>query len=432
MVNESSITPLTMTPYWWEAAKPEPQKETVLPASCDVVIVGAGYTGLSAALTLGKAGLDVVALDSEMPGFGASSRNGGMIGNLLKPGLEGLFSQFGEERGTAIYQEALNSVSFIQERITEEDIDCDLSIKGRFYPAILKKHYSAMARDFELRQKYLNIDEEMVGSAEYGEDVDSSLYVGGLRQLHTGGLHPAKYLKGLLSAAKKAGVKVIAPMRAEELKRRNGGFTVVTGSGMIKCQHVLIATNGYSSGLFSYIRNRIIPVGSTIIATEELSENFVKSLFPTGRMITDTRKMLSYYRPSPDGKRVLLGGRPSVFPAAPEVQAKALQRRLTEIFPQLAKTALSHVWSGKVGYSFSTLPAVGQQGGIFFAMGYCGSGVAMSGYLGHKAALKILEDPAGETAFDNLPFEDRFYYKGNPWFLPPAMIGYKIRDKFGF
>jgi glycine/D-amino acid oxidase-like deaminating enzyme len=423
---------LRQTPYWWEEAEPQPSLSELPMEPCDVLIIGGGYTGLSAALTLSKAGQKVVVLDAELPGYGASSRNGGMIGNLLKPGLSGLIEMFGLQKAIAIYEEALASVQFIQDRITEEAIDCDLNINGRFYPAVLDKHLAAMTKEFEARQTHLKVPEEMVDATGCKEDVDSSIYVGGLRQFHTGGLHPAKYARGLAAAVERAGGSIIAPLRAEEIQKEADGYRVRTAKGDIRCRQLVIATNGYSSDLFPFVQKRVIPIGSTIIATAELSENLVASLFPTKRMITDTRKMLSYYRPSPDGRRVLLGGRPTVFQASPADQARALGMRLTEIFPQLKTAELSHVWSGKVAYSFNSLPTIGSHDGIYYAMGYCGSGVAMSGYMGHKIALKLLGDPAGETAFDDLPFEDRFYYNGKPWFLPAAMIGYRIRDAFGF
>ncbi len=415
-------------PFWWEAAKPEPTGVALPDSVSDVLIIGGGYTGLSAALTLAKRGQTVTVLDAEMLGYGASGRNGGMIGNLLKPGLSGLIDSYGVERGCAIYKEALASVEFIKYRIAEEWIDCDLTLTGRFYPAVLEKHYRAMNRDFEIRQKYLDIPEEMVGPDSYAEDVDSSGYKGGLRLYHTGGLHPAKYVTGLTKAAMRAGARIIAPLRAEEIIKTPSGFAVRTAQGEVAGRALLIATNGYGGALFPFLQQRVFPVGSTMIATEELSENLVASLFPTKRMITDTRKMLSYYRPSPDGRRVLLGARPTIFPASPEAQARSLKKTLSSIFPSLQQTAISHVWSGNVAYDFAAMPTIGEHEGVYYAMGYCGSGVAMSGYFGHKAALKILGDPEGETAFDDLPLEDRFYYNGRPWFLPVAMTGYRVRD----
>ncbi len=427
-----SILQMKTEPFWWDAARPEPTDVTLPETPSDVLIIGGGYTGLSAALTLAKRNVSVTVLEAEMPGFGASSRNGGMVGNLLKPGLTGLIESYGVEKGCAIYREALASVEFIKARITEEGIECDLALTGRFYPAILDKDLAGMTRDFECRQKYLDVPEEMVGAEGYGEDVDSPGYKGGLRQHHTGGLHPAKYVRGLAAAAARAGAVIIAPLRAEAIVKTADGFSVTTARGELRARALMMATNGYTGGLLPFLQKRIFPVGSTMIATEELSENLVSSLFPTKRMITDTRRMLSYYRPSPDGKRVLLGARPTVFPSSPEVQARSLKQTLDGIFPALEGAAVSHVWSGYVAYDFAAMPTIGVHEGIYYAMGYCGSGVAMSGYLGHKAALKILGDTDGETAFDDLPFDGRFYYSGKPWFLTPAMIGYRLRDYFGF
>ncbi len=423
---------MIQSPYWWEAAKPELFQDKIPASKVDVTVIGGGYTGLSAALTLAKAGSSVVVVEAECPGYGASSRNGGMIGYLLKPGLDGLIETYGLDRGKGIYQEAITSVDFVDSLIKQEQIDCDLNMNGRFYPAVLDKHLKSMAAEHELREKYFGLGEEIVGRDGSQEDVKSDLYVGGLRQHGTGSLDPAKFVKGLASAVRKNGGTILAPCRANKIERKQSGFAVQTSMGEILSSEVLIATNGYSSELLPFVQRRVIPIASTMIATEELSVDHVKSLIPNLRMITDTRKMLSYYRPSPDGRRILLGGRPTAFKAPIEVQAKALHSRLTEIFPSLSSAVISHVWSGNVAYSFEALPSIGNFNGIHYAMAYCGSGVAMSGYLGHKSALKILGSKGSETAFDDLPFSGRFYYNGHPWFLPVAMIGYKLRDHFGF
>ena len=420
------------TPYWWEAAKPETCENDLPQSVVDVAVIGAGYTGLNGAITLAKSGKSVTVLDTELPGFGASSRNGGMVGNLLKPGIGGLIEDFGEERGIAIAKEAISSIDYTRQVIEQEQIDCDFSLNGRLYPAVLKKHLSSMAEESEKRARFLDAKEDILDHEQVKEDVGSALYVGGIRQYGTGGLHPAKYAKGLAKAAISAGAYLIAPCKALEITSTSSGFDIKTGKGILKAAEVLIATNGYGENLVPFLQKRIMPIGSTVIATEELDPDLVATLFPTNRVIADSRKMLSYYRPSPDGKRVLLGGRPSIFPAPAERQAANLKSRLTEIFPKLEKAAVDHVWSGYVAYGFDALPVIGTHKGLHFAMGYTGSGVAMSGYLGHKAALQILGKTEGETAFDGLPFPDRFYYNGQPWFLPLAMIGYSIRDRLGF
>ncbi len=420
------------TPFWWEAAKPQGKKGELPFGPIDVLVIGAGYTGLSAARTLAGRGLDVLIIDREVPGYGASSRNGGMVGNLLKPGLSGLISAYGEEKGIAIAKEAVHSVAFLKKLIETEDIDCDFALNGRLYPAVLKKHFVSMAAESEKRSRYLGADEEILEGKAYQEDLGSELYVGGIRQYETGGLHPAKYLQGLVGAVEKAGAHLIAPCEAKAFQKVKDGFDIQTTDGSVRARHVLFATNGYGGTANTFLQRRIMPIGSTMIATEPLGENRIKALFPSGRMIADSRKMLSYYRPSPDGQRVLLGGRPTILPASPEEQARSLQKRLCEIFPELRQTAVSHVWSGNVAYGFDALPTIGRHEGVYYALGYCGSGVAMSGYLGHKAALQILAEPEGVTAFDDLPFPDRPYYHGRPWFVPLAMIGYAIRDRFGF
>lgn len=432
MKNTSKKSNISYSPYWWEAAEPQATKSERPALKQDVAIVGGGYTGLSAALTLAKAGLSVVVIEAEQPGFGASSRNGGMVSNLLKPGLSGLIATYGLERGTAIYKEALNSVEFVKKLIDDENIECDLNLTGRLYPAVLEKHLDGMKQETELKQRLLGIEDKIVDRDGCREDIASNLYVGGFRQFDTGGLHPAKFVKGLAAAVEKNGGLILSPCRAESISKKNGEYVLETSLGKIRSDKVLIATNGYNSGFLPSLEKKIIPIGSSMIATEILPKETVAELFPTARMIADSRKMLSYFRPTPEGDRILLGGRPTVLPTSPNVQANALRKRLLEIFPQLGSVAVSHVWTGNVAYSFEALPAIGQEDGICYALGYCGSGVAMSGYLGHKVASKILESDDGATAFDGLPFSSKVYYHGTPWFLPIAMAGYKLRDTLGF
>ena len=174
-----------------------------------------------------------------------------------------------------------------------------------------------------------------------------------------------------------------------------------------------------------------MPVGSYLVATEPLAPDLVARLFPTGRIASDSRRVVYYYRPSPDGRRVLFGGRVSAGEVAPQVSARRLHAAMADVFPELAGAAISHSWMGFVGYSFDTLPHTGRRGRIHHAMGYCGSGVGMASYLGMKAGLRVLDDPAGETALGAPDFPARPLYRGRPWFLPAMVETYRLLDRLG-
>jgi glycine/D-amino acid oxidase-like deaminating enzyme len=174
----------------------------------------------------------------------------------------------------------------------------------------------------------------------------------------------------------------------------------------------------------------VIPIGSYIIATEELEESLVDQLIPKNRVITDTRKLVVYYRASPDRKRILFGGRVSLNETDPNKSVAPLHSGLIRIFPQLASTKVTHSWMGFVGYTFDHMPHTGIRDGVHYAMGYCGSGISLSSYFGAKLGQKLAGLPEGRTSFDDLPFPTRPMYSGNPWFLAPSILYYQLRDRF--
>jgi glycine/D-amino acid oxidase-like deaminating enzyme len=166
-----------------------------------------------------------------------------------------------------------------------------------------------------------------------------------------------------------------------------------------------------------------------MIATEPLAPETMARLMPKGRMLTDTKKLLSYYRPSPDGTRILFGGRAAYGNTDLRTTGRRLHRFMTNVYPELDGLKITHSWDGNVAFCFDLLPHTGCQAGVHYAIGYCGSGVAFGAYLGHKAGLKVLGDPDGATAFDDLPLQTRPFYSGKPWFLAGAVAYYKMRDR---
>jgi len=204
---------------------------------------------------------------------------------------------------------------------------------------------------------------------------------------------------------------------------------VTTPKGRIAARDVLVATNGYTGPLTPWLRRRVIPIGSYIIATEELPEATVERLFPSGRHITDSRKVVYYYRASPDRRRILFGGRVSLSETDPRASGPKLLADMVRIFPDLAGTRIARSWMGFVAYSFDELAHVGRHEGLWYAMGYCGSGVGMASYLGMRIGQQIVGLKEGATAFDGLGFQTRPFYTGNPWFLAPSILYYRWRDR---
>jgi glycine/D-amino acid oxidase-like deaminating enzyme len=419
-------------PWWWEAAEP-PDRDTPLPDRAQVAIVGGGYAGLSAALTLRRLGHQAVVLDAERIGWGASSRSGGMVSGGLKVAKGDLLNRYGRDEARRIALACAASFPFIEETIAREGIECDYIRCGRFVGAWTPKHYDSMARRADWIAEVTGLPTEMVPPSRQHDFLGSDRYHGGMAAAATGSLHPAKYARGLAAAAERAGAILVDGVRVRGIAREAGGFRISTDKGEMTADAVLVATNGYSldpRGTASpWLAKRLVPLNSYIIATEELPESLIERMFPGRRMISDSKRVLNYFRPSPDGKRVLWGGRASFRAATPDQSAPTLREGLVETFPELRDVKLTHAWTGMVAFTFDGLPHIGVQDGVHYAAGCQGSGVAMATWLGHNAALKIAGAANERFALDGLPFPTRPTYTGTPWFLPFVGTYYKLRDR---
>jgi len=433
--------------YWWEAAPLEepgagsPASPDVAP-ECDVAIVGAGYTGLSAALVLARAGRSVQVFDKERPGEGASSRNGGMASGSLQFGLGGLIERVGEARAVAIFKEGKAARELLARTIAEEGIDCDFRLTGRFTGAARPAHYEGFGREADLLNRHLDIGAEPVPRARQHEEIGSDLYHGGMLRPDIGGLHPAKLHAGLLGLARRAGAAVHGRTPVQSVARRADGPGFVLTVARAGRQHrvtagrVIMAVNAYTDGADGWLRRRMVPARSRIIATAPLSPNLMASLMPRGRMMGNTRKLFNYFRPSPDGTRILLGGRDTSDASEAGGEDRpgntdALRRDLVGIFPVLDGVEITHSWAGRVAFSRRFLPAMFRRDGVVYACGYCGSGVVWATWLGRKAGLALLDDPEGETALADTPPPAVPLFDGRPWFMPAVHLWYGLKDRFG-
>ena len=416
-------------PWWWEAAPPVPAADVALPARVDVAVVGAGFTGLSAALELARAWRSVVVLEAGDLGRGASKRNGGMIGSGHRVGLAAFTKRYGRDAAIAMLNEGKNALEFTIGLIEREQIACQFSRCGRFRGAWSAAAYEAMGREAEELRRAIGLEVEMVPRAEQQREVATEVYQGGCVYPRHGGLHPGLLHQGLLERAEAAGAVVAGHAPVTAIARQARGFTVTTARGSLAARDVIVATNGYTGPLTPAFRRRLVPVPSYLIATEELPAGTLERLIPSGRMIVETRARHSYYRPAPDGSRIVFGGRASVSEIDTRKSAQILHRLMTGIFPELDGVKVSHSWSGFVAFSQDHLPHLGKRGGIHYALGYNGSGVAMAPYLGHKIALQLLGRVEGLSPFDAAPFRAYPFYTGKPWFLPLVERWYQMKDR---
>src|SRR5690606_29731850 len=245
-------------------------------------------------------------------------------------------------------------------------------------------------------------------------------------------LDPGRYHQSLLERGLAAGVTVAPHTPVTGIERLGDGFRVATPRGDGRGRDVVLGTDVFTGESTAWQRRRIIPIGSYIIATEPLPPALIAELFPTDRTVTDTRRVVYYYRLSPDRQRVLFGGRVSANETDPRASAPLLRAELVRLFPQLRDVQVSHSWMGFVGYTFDALAHAGRQEGMHYAMGYCGSGIAIASYLGMRTGQKILGRSEGRTGFDDTSFETRPLYGGKPWFLGATVAYYRWRDRLGF
>lgn len=420
---------LSLEPFWWEAVPRRGYPLPALPARVDVAIVGSGYTGLCAALTLARAGRSVLVLEAREIGYGASTRNGGAVGETLRHSYTTLIEHVGRERAAALYAGVREARAYVEQLVTAESIDCRFARVGRFVGAHRPGDYEAMARDLEARKRDIGLSADMIPRSEMRSAIGSDAYCGG-RIIHSdANLHPALFHQGLLERAIAAGVVIAAQTPVAAVRREGARIAVATSRGTVDAARVIVATNGYTGRSSPWLRRRLIPIQSQIIATEPLPAETIERLIPQRRQLGDTRRLHNYYRTSPDGTRILFGGRAGAQELSDRRKsAAALHRQMIGIFPELADTRITHAWAGFIAYTFDALPHMTAHDGIHYSAGYCGSGVAMAPYLGHKTALKILDSPEARTPFDGA-YRTMPGYTGTPWFMPAAVWLLGLRDR---
>ena len=412
------------TPLWWDDTTFPAIGEPALPVRADVVVVGAGFTGLAAAARLGSHGLHVVVVDSGALGEGASGRNAGMVHAGVRRDLGFLERKHGAA-GRALHDASVDAYAFVAETAAKAAPDAMYTQSGWLHLAHRKSRMTSLRKEEAERRQRLGESTVMLEAAALESEAPCRGFFGGMLTNNGASIHPARYLAGLARLALAGGAAVHASTRVTSIEPLQTGSMVHTSRGDIAAGEVLVATNGYTDAAAPWARRRIIPIGSYIIATEPLGDARAADVSPQRRMMSDTRNFLHYWRLSPDG-RMVFGGRTSFVPVSVPAARDRLYAAMIDVYPQLAGVRVSHAWTGNVGFTFDQLPHLTRHDGVTYAMGYCGSGVALGSWMGTLAAEWIAR--GGRPGFADLRFPRMPFYRGHPWFLPLVGVYYSLRD----
>ena len=419
---------MKQTPFWVED-HPRPRDITSeLPAEADVLIVGSGLTGLTAALRLSRGGKTAVVVDSGEIASGASSINGGMVSPDIKAGIQMIFDRHGPELGREMWQATVRSVDIVSDLAASESIDAQIVRGGMAALGSDQATHAKFERNVAWYRENVGVDWEVLGPDRVGEVVGGNHFTTALFEPEGMGIQPARFVFGIARRASSAGAILVEQCQARSFEARGAGFRVETSAGTINAGEVVLATNGYTTAEPSpALARTVVPVGSYIIVTEPLGER-ASSIFPKGSMTYTKKRLLNYMRRTPDD-RILIGGRRNLHTGLDLPESAAdLKRQLVGFFPELEDVPITHVWGGKLAVPFDLVPHMGRVDGAWYALGYAGHGVGLSTLMGHELGGMILgEEPP--SVFTKVPHPTRFYYRGNPWFLSPASVLYRALDR---
>jgi gamma-glutamylputrescine oxidase len=418
---------ISLPSFYQATATPSPRHPALEgDIAADVCIVGAGYTGLSAAIELAEAGYKVVVLEAESVGHGASGRNGGQICTGFSSGQEKIEAQLGREDARRCFAMAEEAKGLIRDRIARYGIDCNL--RWGYLHVLPKPNRLDGLKAWKAEWDELGYtDTQLIGKEELADKLGTRAYHGALREGGAGHFHPLNYCLGLARAATAAGAAIHEFSRAVEVDTGSKPF-VRTQRGKVTARFVIIACNAYLGRLVPKLHGKVMPVTSYIIATEPLGENRARALIRDGEAVADTNFIVDYFRITSDF-RMLFGGRASYTTLEPADLGAYMKPRMTKIFPQLRDVRIDFAWGGFIAITYNRIPDCGRLSPTaYYAHGYSGQGVALAGLYG-----KLMAEAIRGTAerFDLLARVRHLPFPGGPVRVPmlaSAMLFYRLRD----
>ncbi|MGM0561317.1 MAG: NAD(P)/FAD-dependent oxidoreductase [Pseudomonadota bacterium] len=395
----------------------------------DVCVIGAGYSGLSTALELAERGLDVVVLEAQTVGWGASGRNGGQVCSGFSSGTGTIERSLGREDARRLFDMAEESKEIIRSRVETHQIDCDL--KWGYYLAAERprelREVEAWQEDWARNYDYDKL--HVVRGAEASrQHVDSPRYIGGLRDDGAGHLHPLSYCQGLARAAEQTGVRIFEHTRVSAIQRGSRPVVETESGPQVQARFLVVACNAHLGQLVPELSRTIMPVGTYMAATSPLGERG-ESLIPRDEAIADLKFVLNYYRLSSD-RRLLFGGRVSYSTLMPPDLSRSMRRSMLKVFPQLEDVSFDYVWGGYVAITMDRAPHLGRlDENLYFTQGYSGQGVSLSAIAGRVLAEAIAGQAGRFDVFARLPHQT---FPGGSYLRTPAlalaMLWYRLRD----
>ncbi|PKB19396.1 gamma-glutamylputrescine oxidase [Novosphingobium kunmingense] len=422
-----------MTPhapsYYAATANPFPSQSTLAgDERADVVVIGGGFTGLSAALHAAEAGFTVVLLEGKRIGWGASGRNGGQLIPGMRWGATDLVDTFGEAQAARLIALSLEATGMVKGRIARHALACDLRA-GHFQAAARPGHMDAMRREAELLHRLLGYDSlRMIEKADLGDQVASPLYHGGMFDAAGGHFHPLNYALGLARAAVAAGVRIFEDSPVMDLHQA-APVVARTANGAVTARYGVLACDAFIGEIEPNLGRWTMPVANYNIATAPLGEATARALIPSGAAVSDSKFVLNYYRLSADN-RLIFGGGEKYSPRPPADVAGFVRPHLERVFPQLAGVHIDHAWGGLVGVTLNRLPHFGRIGDTFYAHGYSGHGALLTTLAGSLIAEAMQGTAERFDLFAKLPGRP---FPGGPLLRHPlyvaGMLWYALRDR---
>ncbi len=429
-------TDMKYTSYWLDTApRFEGGQEGPVEGRFDVAIIGGGFTGLSAALRLARAGVSVALLEAQHVGAGGSGRNGGHLNNGLSHGYAAAKAHLGATRAHALYKAYDRSIDMIEEIIAEERIACDFRRSGKLKLASKPGHVAGLRANCELIAREVDPEARWLEPSELGNEIGSRAFHGATLQPKSAMMHMGRYVAGLARAATGHGARIWEGAPVTGRRKQNGGWRLDTPRGHLQADRVIAATDAYSGAHpgapLKPFRKRIIAVGSFIVATRPLDDTEVKATMPGNRTCVTSLNIGNYFRLSPDN-RLIFGGR-ARFSATSDQRSDAksgaiLRAGMAGIFPHLADVKIDYCWGGLVGMTKDRLPRAGEMDGMIYGMGYSGHGAQMSTLVGASLA-DIAMGREDTNPLAGLDWPTVPGYSGRPWFLPFVGMWFALKDR---